>query len=60
MSKNLGCKNKSDDNVGTNQVDVLIPEVIQVLFALPNNTVGVVSQIVIELERRQVGVNLWF
>ncbi|XP_024031657.1 uncharacterized protein LOC21402807 [Morus notabilis] len=29
VSKNLGCKNKSDENVGTNQVDVLIPEVIQ-------------------------------
>lgn len=32
VSKNLGCKTKHDDNPSTNQVDVLIPEVIQVLF----------------------------
>lgn len=33
VSKNLGCKTKYDDHVNANQVDVLIPEVIQVLSA---------------------------
>ena len=31
VAKNLGCKNY--DNMNANQVDILIPEVIQVLFA---------------------------
>lgn len=33
VSKNLGCKTKCDDNTCADQVDVLIPEVIQVLYA---------------------------
>lgn len=33
VSKNLGCKTKCDDNTRADRVDVLIPEVIQVLYA---------------------------
>lgn len=33
VSKNLGCKTKDDDNMNANRVDVLIPEVIQVVSA---------------------------
>ena len=60
VAKNLGCRTKFDDNVNANRVDVLIPEVIQVLYTLPYKTICVASKSVFELELRKVMLNPWF
>ena len=50
VSKNLGCKTKCDDHMNANQVDVLIPEVIQVLSSSSSDAMGFASWITVELE----------
>lgn len=58
VSKNLGCKTKDDGNVNTNRVDVLIPDVIQVLPASSFLCHRNPSRMAYELELRTVLLNL--